>query len=465
MKKYIIKSVFIIALFTVFSACEDFVDIEPKGQVFATSTDQLQELLYNGSVISTKRSFELHAGSDEIRDFDSEELPFTNPFANGYGAMLAFRDFLYPVDTNPIVSSYGNLYAAINLTNIVLESIDDVSGTAEQKDQLRGRALVFRANILLELVNTFARHYSTSYAEDENSGVVIPENSTSSFDLKRSSIQEVYNFIIADLEKAIPLLNSNKPEFLDQPNKIATYGYLARVYLYMGEWDLAKENAENALALQSDLYDYKTDVSGSDFPHFGNIQGDIENIIVSYDATPYFTGSFDRQPGIIVNPELLDLYESQDLRRTVLYDGNLWRGRYGQITSLRSNSGLTVPELMLIRAECNARTGDAQLALDDLNILRENRFEAGYTPLTDVSNALTLVKEERRRELAFNYWRLIDIKRYNLIDNDNISVIHMNTSTGETHTLSPGDNNRVLPIPAFVVALDPSIVQNPRDGN
>ena len=76
-----------------------------------------------------------------------------------------------------------------------------------------------------------------------------------------------------------------------------------------------------------------------------------------------------------------------------------------------------------------------------------------------------MVKLERRLELVFNFWRLIDIKRYNLIDNDNITVTHINTTTNTTHTLSPGDNNWVLPIPAFIVSTDPTITQNPRDGN
>lgn len=466
MKNIYIKTVFLVCFLTVLSSCEDFVDIEPKGQVFATSVEQLQQLFYDSNNISTNRAYEIHAGSDDFRDFDSETLPFNNPYPGGIGPMLAFRDFLYAADANSFYSSYNDLYTGINLANIVLESIDGVDGSLQDKNKLEGRALVFRANLLLELVNCYAKHYSEDYANEENSGIIIPVNSRSDYALKRNTIQEVYDYIITDLEMATALLTDATPEYLDQPNLIAAYGYLARTYLYMGNWKLAEEYADNALTLKSDLYDYKTDVAANEFPHGSSLVKDIENIIVSYNSTINFSGGFNYLPAVSVNPELLNLYEDNDLRRTIFYADNLYRGKYGEVATVnRTNSGITVPELILTRAEANARMGNGQLALDDLNVLRTSRFEAGYTPLTDVSKALELVKLERRLELVFNFWRLIDIKRYNLIDNDNITVTHINTTTNTTHTLSPGDNNWVLPIPAFIVSTDPTITQNPRDGN
>ena len=79
-------------------------------------------------------------------------------------------------------------------------------------------------------------------------------------------------------------------------------------------------------------------------------------------------------------------------------------------------SGPTVAEMLLIKAEVQARQGDWQGAMQTLVPLRKARIKAeAYTELTASSQADALQKilRERRRELAF-VSRWYDMKRLNM---------------------------------------------------
>lgn len=133
------------------------------------------------------------------------------------------------------------------------------------------------------------------------------------------------------------------------------------------------------------------------------------------------------------------------------------------------NNCVSVPEMFLIRAECNSRLAKGKLSdiVADLNTLRVNRFVTGtYISLTSgdfstKSEALTFVLEERRREMVMTGMRLFDLKRLNIDPNYAKTVTH--TVEGKVYTIVPGANNLVLPIPAQVLNLAPGLTQNPRD--
>lgn len=71
-------------------------------------------------------------------------------------------------------------------------------------------------------------------------------------------------------------------------------------------------------------------------------------------------------------------------------------------------------EMYLIRAEVNARKGNTQLALDDVNILRRRAGIPEYTTgdLTTEHDVNKVVEEERNLELAFEGHRRYDILRH-----------------------------------------------------
>ena len=120
--------------------------------------------------------------------------------------------------------------------------------------------------------------------------------------------------------------------------------------------------------------------------------------------------------------------------------------------------GTTVPEMMLIMAECRARNaGDGENANNILKQLRAKRFPTGYSD--NIGGTLQEVKDERRRELAMLF-RWHDVKRYNALDNANITI----TKTGRTDPyllnseivtwkLAPNSPAYALPMPRSEVEL------------
>jgi hypothetical protein len=122
--------------------------------------------------------------------------------------------------------------------------------------------------------------------------------------------------------------------------------------------------------------------------------------------------------------------------------------------------------MYLTRAECYARTGDKDKAMDDLNKLLENRWYTGtYTYQTAATSdeALTKVLEERRKELLMRGLRWSDLRRLNKDNTRKKDLVRSLTINGvtTTYTLPPNDLRYVLLIPKNVID-NSSITQNPR---
>ncbi len=120
--------------------------------------------------------------------------------------------------------------------------------------------------------------------------------------------------------------------------------------------------------------------------------------------------------------------------------------------------------MYVTRAECNARLGSLQEALDDINTVGVNRYKTGtYTDITlaDLGNSqeavLDAVLKERRRELYGKELRLFDIKRLHLPVTHSLSSLKISV---------PADDSRfVLPILDYYIDLNPEIEQNDRSNS
>src|SRR5699024_6733998 len=122
---------------------------------------------------------------------------------------------------------------------------------------------------------------------------------------------------------------------------------------------------------------------------------------------------------------------------------------------------VTTSMMYLIRAECNARLGNLQLALDDINTLRMHRYKTDtYSKITvsDLNNSQQAVLEEvlleRRRELYGKELRLFDVKRLGL------PVTH---ELGNSESSVPAHSPKLVwPIHYSYIELNPEMKQNPR---
>lgn len=126
------------------------------------------------------------------------------------------------------------------------------------------------------------------------------------------------------------------------------------------------------------------------------------------------------------------------------------------------NQGLTYPELLLMKAEANARLNNLDVALADLNLLRKYRYAGGTTDLPGGAGMtqdqlITEVLKERRRELPIgSFQRTFDLKRLAL---DTGKPWHMGQVThkiGDQEYAAPiNDTYFTLPISNNVLQFNP----------
>ena len=241
----------------------------------------------------------------------------------------------------------------------------------------------------------------------------------------------------------------------------------ARVNLFFGNYEAALKNAEEALKLNSELFDYNTlrfyDESN---PYEGvenRPQPEYSPEMIMYRSSGYSS----ILSSSLMSPELLEVFDTvADLRYKFNFTTLDWRGNPSDepypaiIQDLDYNIG--VPEMMLIKAECLARKKDAT-ALEILNTLRKKRLATDkYVDLPQVSEdkLLEVVLAERQRELAFNGLRFFDMKR---LAKEGIYTRTLTRRYEDTvYTLEPNSNRYLLPIAKKVRLVNSNIVQNPR---
>ena len=274
---------------------------------------------------------------------------------------------------------------------------------------------------------------------------------------------DVYGQVVKDLQEALPYL-PDQPDNVTYPGKGAAYAILAKTYLNMRAFSNAKLYADSALQLKSTLIDLNAYITNvTNFPHKIN---DPEIILSKVtDQSPL---------SVPLSNELVTLLDTKDLRYQVYTkDGvNIPPANYtnrGYMKHRILNEGTfvgpSVPEMMLIKAECEARAGNFSAAVSILNTLRKKRFKAtDYADLTATTgaDALKLVIDERRRELMGTGARWFDQRRLQLDAWANFIKPVTRVFKGVTYSLPLGSNLYMYAIGDKYIKLNPEIEQNPR---
>lgn len=346
-------------------------------------------------------------------------------------------------------------YRTIYYANSALEGINNIAKNSYNKqawENVKGSALYFRAFANFELSQLFCPAFDSASME-KDLGLPLRLSADANEQLSRSNIKNTYLQILNDLLDAAKLLPKTVA-YKTRPSIAAAYGLLARVYLNMGSYKNAFLYANSCLALQQDLIDYNTLSSSSTYP------------IVQYNQEVVIDHNFYDANNSVekVDTALYSLYEANDLRKSLFFKqfGATSDHRfYGSYTgsSLRF-SGISVNEMLLIRAECNLRLEHLTGALDDLNTLLAKRYKSGSymtyysSKKEEVLNKILL---ERRKELVFRNIRWQDLRRLN---KEGHSITIKRIIGGTTYELSPDDSRYVFPIPNNVVSSNPQIIQN-----
>lgn len=437
------------------SSCRKYVEIDQPGQRELKFTSDYQGILDYRTDMNTAYFLPVIMNDDiELTD------PTLENNVNGYirNAFTWSADFYGDFEDG----EWSKMYKQINRFNTITYYIgESQGGTGQEKEHIMAQAKMHRAYTYLDLVNMYAKQYDAATASTDP-GVPLLLTPSVEQSLKRASVQAVYDQITKDLTEAIPFL-PDVPDAVTRASATAAFAVLARANLQMGKYADALRFADSALKRKSTLLNLNNIISNP-YPTFMQHPEYIFHKVQLSTSFTFFPMSSDLQ-SIFAHTDLRwELYTRDGANNPFppSFTGRAYvRGKL--IPEDGNMVGLDVPELLLIKAECLARTNKPSDAMDVINTLRQNRFRpADYTPFiaTDANDALVKVLLERRRELMVRGIRWFDLKRLN--KESQFAKTLTRTFLGETYTLTPNSNRYLLPIAATYTSLNPELEPNPR---
>lgn len=394
------------------------------------------------------------------------------------------------IPTSGLINNFwSQAYKVIFSANGVITHIQD--GESQTLDQLKGENLFIRAMVHFDLVRFYGRPYSQGGGN--NPGVVIKDNTDNGTLPLRSTVKEVYDFIVSDLTKAVSLMTV--PKTASFATREAAQALLSRVYLY-------EENNQQAInyadsVINSNRYQlllsnaYKTFFTLSPDANTETIfaihntmadnldKGSIGSMYYNDPATG--TSGWGQVYASLAYMDLLNKYP-EDVRHSFVEvqlapngTDTLKRGNVPKIyvnkyswqegaVNLSSPVYLRLAEMYLNRAEANAKLGNGHLAIEDVNVVRRRAGLSGselYTvdDLKGHASVFDVVLEERRLELAFEAQRPLDLFRNNLPLIRAYPGFH--SADRYNQTILPNSPLIIQYIPERETIVNPNLDQNP----
>lgn len=454
-----IKAAFLfIVMVSILSACmNDFLDIKrDKSQVIPVTLEDFRSLLDNQTMNSAYPILG-EIGSDEYYISTQQWQGLSDPIQkNAY----IWADDVFQGESS---ADWNQAYGRIIYANFVMEGISNIVETSSNKllrDELIGAAHFFRGTNLFLLAQLFCKQYDAQTA-NEDLGLPLRTTSNINVNYQRATLADTYSQIISDLEQAERLLPLTM-SLNTKPYRGAALGMLANVYLQMGDFQSAFNYADMAFSLAPQILDYNVINTSLNvpFPQFG--QGNEE--IIFYSQLP--NAAIIANARLNVDSVLFNSYDEHDLRKQAFFflngGRNAFKGNYSGIAAIRF-SGITTPEILLIRAECNVRLGNVEDSVQDLNRLLINRYRPeNFIPIGNEisqSDLLESVILERQKELVYRGRRWHDLKRFS--KDPNLAKELKRILDEDEFTLPINSPKWVWPIPPDVISLG-GIEQNQR---
>lgn len=444
---------YILLISCCFACCKKYLDAKPDKKLeIPDKISDVQALLNNESIMNLNdpATGEVSADNYYLTDADWAGSPTVSE-RNMY-------IWASDITLNDFPNHWSILYQIVGVANVALESIDKIAPDVNEQDawnNVKGSALLYRAKAFLVVAGLWAKAYDANTAKTDP-GIPLRLSSDYKVLTTRSTVEQTYERIVNDLKEAVSLLPPHSAHVM-HPSRAAAFGLLARTYLMMGLFDSAENYAVKCLAINSDLLDYNaldTDAS-SPIPKFNTE-------VIMHSRIPIPDIFYHRAK---IDSSLYRSYSDNDLRKKIFFrdngDSTYWfKGSYDH--SIALFDGIATDEIYLIKAECLARNGKIEEAMETLNSLLIKRWKIGtFIPLSaiDTQSALKIILAERRKELIFRDLRWTDLKRLN--KEPALKETIQRKLNGEEYKLEAGDNRYALPIPQSVINIS-SIEQNPR---
>lgn len=479
MKKLYLSVLAVSAL--LFGSCSDFLDVQPEGSAITNAyftndqqaidaIDGLYKPLHKETVFGRDLFWEQGAACDIVwgrtRNFNS------------------LATLSYTGDEEPLRNSFDTFYQVMSRANWIIKQLLDKETRTELSDVEKrslGEAYFMRGMTHFLVAYRYGTdkqgvpfvRYEDFEGEYDNS--IPPQQPT---------VMDNYRLIIEDMDSAteyLPKFEEYTEDERGRAHQAAAVAYKAKVYAYWATWDESQWN--NVITMVGlleteygrDLAQTFDELFSSDFADYWNAE-----YIWSIPSTGGVNGGGSDFPGVVLENKgwgvyngwgqikpTLDIYEemakdgagNDRLVRSIL-EYNQEFQFFGETMRFASSSDLEAgfqvnkymdpfkyanaiadgyvnpngdwptarvnfplirfAEMLLFRAEAYIMTNQPELALSDLNRIRER----SNLTLLDHTPTMTDLYHERRCELAFEFTdHLFDLKRWHRSSNSEIKAL------------------------------------------
>jgi hypothetical protein len=370
-----------------------------------------------------------------------------------------------------------NIYPYIYTCNAAIEGLENSAVlTLAVKKQLLGEAKFLRAFFYFYLVNLYG-DVPLALTTDYSVNAI----------LYRSAAAQVYQQIIADLLEAQELLRDGyvksdaKTLYTAsaervRPCKAVATAFLARTYLYTGDWNKAEAMA-TAVINNNVIYDtvpLNQVFLKNSKEAIWQLQPVTSDAITNTAEAVFFILSnppegLSNQHPVYLSDTLLNSFETGDRRKA---NGG-WINEYTdgsesyyypfKFKDITQGTGvnpseytmlLRLGEQYLIRAEARAQQNNISGAKSDLNVIRR-RAGLGNTSANDKQSLLTTILDERQVELFTELGlRWFDLKR-----SGNVNALMNSVSEAKGGVWS--SHKQLYPISQSELLKNPNMTQTP----
>ena len=478
-----------VALLMALTSCGDeFLERSPADQIntnqfYRTASDLESATLAVYTAFQSQQYFGESWRIDETPSDDSRQ---------NFGA--AIDNFSVTAGAPEVLSYWSGRYRAITLANVVLERAPLSEATQEVVDQVMAEASFLRAITYYDLVRIFGGVPLISEPPSLDQDLLIP----------RSSVDEVYEFIKADLNFAAANLPLERD--FGRATSGAAKSFLASVHLTLREYEATRDLSLEVI--NSGVYELVADY-GDLWVHPSSDNNSESVFEVQYAGCESWGTGNPRQAffspwnqGITKNTDgwgslvptdpgqdnpgttAADIWEDNDTRRywSMMEPGNHYPtlnpgdggytypndGAGGATRNIKkyvmgggsnvcfmstpmNGSVMRFSEVILMYAEAvNELSGGLSLNQGVLDLVNSIRIRAEVEPLEFLDREK--IELERRREFMFESKRWFDILR-----KGNAQAVELMRLSGRTL-----DETKLLfPIPASELEINPNLEQNP----
>ena len=363
------------------------------------------------------------------------------------GSLNYYYDFdthQYSAENQLLSYAWYAIYATVNQTNQVINKVTVLNdGSESERRRIIAEATVIRSLAFFDLARTWGN-------------IPVVKQATSSptqFDgVKQTKAKDVYQLVVDDVLAIYNDLSESSDRV--HVTRSAADAFLARVYLYLEQWDKAEQyaskvidNGNYALGTIQDLIDDKETAESiwelAYSSSFTNQQS-------TYWRSPDQGGRHEWGPSKELVQLLADPTVGGD-RKAFYQDFSSAQVPDYFVGTLYHRSTLDddviifrLAEQYLIRAEARANQQNVSGALSDLNIIRRRANISEIVDVASTQELLNLIADERRVELALEPHRWFDLIRTGKAE----SVLGIKTY------------QTIFPIPYNDIQADKDLVQN-----